>query len=85
MAKTKIARGRRVPPGPFRLKHHELESPLNGRIVVTPDEQTGKFTVRIPLTSRGIFEGICGSQGVTSPAGTDQKLRPEFRLFLPAA
>jgi hypothetical protein len=44
-----------------------LETLLNGRIVVTPDEHTGMFNVRIPLTTRGIFEGICGSQGVTSP------------------
>ena len=50
-----------------------LQSLLTGRIEVTPhtDSPTSApiFDVRIPLTTRGIFQGICGSQGVASPAG----------------
>ena len=51
-----------------------LESLLNGRIVITPNEDTGMFKVRIPLTTRGIFEGICGPTGMASPAGFEPAL-----------
>jgi len=44
-----------------------LESLLSGRITVTPRDQGLEFNVRIPLTTRAIFEGICGPQGDTSP------------------
>jgi hypothetical protein len=66
-----------------------LESLLDGRIQITPRIDTPThaptFDVRIPLAMSGMFEGMCFPTGVASPAGTAQILRPEFRLFLPAA
>ena len=49
-----------------------VETLLAGRIGITPhaDSPTAPIVdVRIPLTLRGIFEGTCGSQWGTSPAG----------------
>ena len=55
-----------------------LESLLTGRIEVTPhmDSPTSApiFDVRIPLTTRGVFEGICGAKAVASPAGFEPAL-----------
>jgi site-specific DNA recombinase len=55
-----------------------LEALLTGRIVVTPRPEStpraASFDVRIPLTTRGIFEGICCPKGDTSPAGFEPAL-----------
>ena len=49
-----------------------LETLLAGRVIVTPRlvaDQLEAFDVRIPLTLRGIFEGIACPQAVASPTG----------------
>ncbi len=56
-----------------------IELLLAGRVVVTPrrrlpvvlrgGEDLAAFDVRIPLTTREIFEEICGPNGVASPTG----------------
>jgi hypothetical protein len=56
-----------------------LETLLSGRIAVTPHAtasmSTPIFDVRIPLTTRGIFE-ICGPKGVASLTGFEPVLPP---------
>ena len=55
-----------------------LESLLAGRVAVRPREDSPTsapvFDVRIPLTTRGIFEEICCPKGGTSPAGFEPAL-----------
>ncbi len=53
-----------------------LERLLDGRITVTPrlDQNTPIFDVRIPTSTRALFEGIRGSQAVASPAGFEPAL-----------
>lgn len=51
-----------------------LEALLAGRVVVTPqcDDEGAEvlaFDVRIPLTTRGIYEGMALPQGMASPTG----------------
>jgi site-specific DNA recombinase len=55
-----------------------LEILLAGRITVTPHQGSPTSApicdVRIPLTTRGVFLGICGSEVDTSPAGFEPAL-----------
>lgn len=57
-----------------------LETLLANRIVVNPHQDSPTrapiFDVRIPLTIRGMFEGICGPQGVASLTGFEPVLPP---------
>ena len=62
-----------------------LETLLAGRIAVTPRRDTptkaATFDVRIPLTMSGLFEGICGPNGVASPGGFDESCNLKFQGF----
>ena len=55
-----------------------VELLLGGRVVVTPRQDSPRtapvFDVRVPLSQRAIFEGICGPNGVASPAGFEPAL-----------
>ena len=55
-----------------------LEALLARRIVVTPHRDTSTkapvFDVRVTLSTRAIFEGICVPKGGTSPEGFEPSL-----------